>query len=346
MVALPPLDALIFKGTHNSYDPRRRVPPWTQVNDYGVWAVELDYLIPNPLLRQIHDDDLPRPVWNTDPPALVIGHDGPGNAADGAGEVFGGPDFLVRDYLAALAATEACRFRPLLLFLDRKDFFGPGPLPQTIVPFHDPEFHDHPERLRPVIESTLTDVFGEDHVFGPQALALRGQFPPVRELAGQLIPISNQPEPSGNFLFHQDGAMDECRSRFPVGPIGSCDEPDFITSGTQDAPNAVYRLDNFSSDFSFSYAVPPNPLVVLPGAGPREVVGCNDDDATVETLPHGTRLLPFPTLAAAVHRARGLPGGQEATRHRRAGLGFTVLAAPGRYGEPMTVDFPLTIRGG
>jgi hypothetical protein len=129
MVALPPLDALIFKGTHNSYDPRRRVPPWDQVNDYGVWAVELDYMIPAPDLRRAHDRGLPQPIWGTDPPAVVIGHDGPGNAADGAGAVFGGPHFLLRDYLAALAATEAFRFRPLLIFLDRKEFFVPGPQP-------------------------------------------------------------------------------------------------------------------------------------------------------------------------------------------------------------------------
>jgi hypothetical protein len=84
--------------------------------------------------------------------------------------------------------------------------------------------------------------------------------------------------------------------------------------------------------------------VVVPGSGARAVVAC-DDEATVVTAPQGTRLLPFPTLTAAVDRARGLPSGKVATRHRHAGLGFTVLAALGGYGEPVTIDFPLTIRG-
>jgi len=281
----------------------------------------------------------------------VIGHDGPGNAADGAGAVFGGPHFLLRDYLAALAATEAFRFRPLLIFLDRKEFFVPGPQPLnqplTFIPLHDAAFHEHPQQLASVIEGTFKGVLGEDRVFGPRALAAAGQFPPVRELAGQVIPISNQPEPAGDFLFHQGDPADQRQSRFPVGPIGEgCDEPDFIAGGTQDGPNAVYRLDNFSSDFSSTYAVPPNPLVVVPGAGARAVVGCDDDGSMILTAPQGTRLLPFPTLAAAVDRARGLPGGQDATRHRRAGLGFTVVVAPGRYGEPVTIDFPLTIESG
>jgi hypothetical protein len=349
MATPPPLDALVFKGTHNSYDPRRRVPPWDQVNDYGVWAVELDYMIPAPDLRRAHDQGLPQRVWDTKPqPALVIGHDGPGNAADDAGAVFGGPHFLLRDYLIALAATEAFRFRPLLVYLDRKEFFVPGPQPFSLTPLHDREFHDQPQRLAPVIERTFMDVFGQNRLFGPAALAAaRGLFPPVQELAGQVIPISNQPEPAGEFLFHEGDSADERQSRLPVGPAGEgCDEPGFIASGTQDAPIAVYRLDNFSVNFSFSYAVPPNPLVVVPRTGPREVVGCDIFEQTTVTSPQGTRLLPFPTLAAAVDRARGLPGGKAASRHRRARLGFTVLATPGRYSEPLTIDFPLTIRGG
>jgi len=344
MATLPPLDALILKGTHNSYDPRRRVPPWDQVNDYGVWVLELDYMVPAEFLRQAHDRDLPEPVWNTRPPAVVIGHDGPGDAADGAGAVFGGPHFLLRDYLSALAVTEAFRFRPLLIYLDRKNpvAFSPFGVP---VELFDRTFHEDPQRLASVIESTFKDVFHEDHLFGPAALAARRGYPTVQELAGQVIPISNQPEPASEFLFHEGDPADERQSRLSVGPESDgCGEPDFISRSTEDAPAAVYRLDNFSDNFTFAYAVPSNPLVVVPAAGEREVVGC--DDETTATLPQGTRLLPFPTLEAAVSRARGLPGGQDPTRLRRAGLGFTVLAAPGPYGEPLTVDFPLTIRGG
>ena len=45
------IDQLIFKGTHNSYANRGRQAPWMnhapakQIDDFGVWSIELDYSI-------------------------------------------------------------------------------------------------------------------------------------------------------------------------------------------------------------------------------------------------------------------------------------------------------------
>ena len=98
----PPITSLIFKGTHNSYDPRRLVTPLCQVEDFGAWAIELDYLSPE---------------GSAD---LYVGHDGPCHPADcDADAGILGPATLA-DQLADLAVAPSLQYRPLFLYLEFK----------------------------------------------------------------------------------------------------------------------------------------------------------------------------------------------------------------------------------
>jgi hypothetical protein len=339
--ALPAVNTLIFKGTHNSYDPRRRVPPWTQVDHYGVWVLELDYLVPSPHLRERH------PAWNTKPPAVVIGHDGPGEAADGAGAVFGGPDFLLVDYLTKLAQTEASRYRPLIVYLDRKD-------PDS----RDVFYYDNPSLMASLLDGCLQRAFHE-RIFGPAQLRAKGGWPDVQQLAGHVIAISNQDNVFSELLFYQPsgdaappGPPLADKTPFLVGPeldVGllpfeaPCERWQPTSPGQpnpQDLPFNVWRLDSFSADDTFQYAVPPNPIIVNPAAPPiatDETLFCGPT-----TSPQGTRLAPFRSVADAVRRASGFADGSAANRYRRSGYGFTVLAY--NTNESVPVDFPLTIK--
>lgn len=360
---IPPIDQLVFKGTHNSYECIRHAPPAIQVDHYGAWAIELDFGVPNLELRRGNSN------WNSDPPRLVVGHDGPGESShniigDDPGVCWANSDFLLRQYLDDLAGTEALHYRPLLLYLDKK-----------LASDHDTwdPLYDDPAHFLPLLEADLQDAFG-DAIFGPVLLAqfrLReGRNPTVPELAGRILPISTA-QVSTNTIF-RDGT--------PIGPqdytgllsdraVGGCDIP--IEFGVQfpPLPNSsvavlvnsgfgfvgvdirvgnVYRTDNISSDWTFALGVPPNPLIVSPDHSSDRmiVLGCNDslDDIPQASLPpQGTRLVPYSTLVQAVSRARGevLPGVRGIPQ---TGFGFTVLVSPGLYADPVVIDFPLTLR--
>ena len=42
-----PIDRLVLKGTHNSYSCDKGIPLDQQLDDFGVWAIELDFGIKN-----------------------------------------------------------------------------------------------------------------------------------------------------------------------------------------------------------------------------------------------------------------------------------------------------------
>ena len=62
-----PIDNLFLKGGHNSYDARMHRTIDQQIDDFGVWGVELDFGV---FTR------------NDGTPFAVIGHDSPGQSAD------------------------------------------------------------------------------------------------------------------------------------------------------------------------------------------------------------------------------------------------------------------------
>jgi hypothetical protein len=286
---IPPIDQLVFKGTHNSYECIRHTPPAIQVDHYGAWAIELDFGVPNPELRRGN------PNWNTSPPHLVVGHDGPGVSShnfigDDPGVCWANSDFLLRQYLDDLAGTEALHYRPLLLYLDKK-----------LASDHDTwdSLYDDPACFLPLLEAELQDAFG-DAIFGPGLLGqfrLReGRNPTIPELAGRILPISTA-QVWRDTIF-RDGTPigpDDCTRLLSDRAMGGCNRP--IEFGVQfpPLPNSnvtvpvnfgfgsidvdirvgnVYRTNEMSSDWSFALGVPPNPLIVSPNHSSDLTTSC------------------------------------------------------------------------
>jgi hypothetical protein len=100
-----PINQLVFKGTHNSYQctggtsPVMGHPPSVQIDDFGVWAVELDVGV----------------SLGTGISTAVIGHDSPGDG------VCSGLSARLIDCLATMRDTFALRYRPVFIYFDIKD---------------------------------------------------------------------------------------------------------------------------------------------------------------------------------------------------------------------------------
>ena len=322
---LPRLDELIFKGTHNSYDDTRRLPPDVQVDQFGVWAVELDYSVL---------------AGTTD---LVVGHDGPGRSADGSGVFRVGGDYVLRSYLDALAETEALQFRPLFLYLEKKPW---------LWSLDNRYYENHPDELLSLVEEQLKGAF-PGRLLGPKRMfdEYHDQLPSVRDSAGLVLPIAIAPSAGNDTIFP------------PWAPFGAavqtegCGRPDgTVPSPPIDSPLSprVWRPNNFVSDWTFKYGVPPNPIVVA-GTAPltneveERCVGSVTDAFSSEAVTaQGTRRLPYTSVRAAIQRAAAtIEIGNNGIYHRQvvSGAGFTLLIAPGRYERPLQpIDFPLTLR--
>src|SRR5262249_28809926 len=123
----------------------------------------------------------------------------------------------------------------------------------------------------------------------------------------------------------------------------------------------IFKLDQYQSDWTFEFGVPPNPIWVESTAtppwtvldvegdewGPCEADRPDPPDVWKGQIVHeqGTARFPFRTLAGAVARAEvRTPNTRGQPDPRRAGVGWTVLIAPGRYREAVRIDMPLTLR--
>src|SRR5215472_12522426 len=130
-----PISQLRFKATHNSYDRGR--PPEEQIDDFGVWAIELDVSVP---------------IENR-PPRLVVGHDGPGKAL--GNDLSGGdPDassiadrFRLEYYLTRIKTCSSIKFRPIVIFFEKKAWF------------FDNLVYSDPRQFLALLENELISVF-------------------------------------------------------------------------------------------------------------------------------------------------------------------------------------------
>jgi len=342
-----PINQIIFKGTHNSYDARRRVPPAVQIDDFGVWAIELDYSIP----------------MENGPRRAVVGHDGPGAAADGEDVIGGDPNpdprttgqrFRLEFFLKSVKNTRAFHYRPVFIYFEKKKWtqylFFPFPHLERL---DDPDFDD-PTKFLPVVESELRSVF-PDAIFGPAQLAVYilqhgGRYPTVPELAGKVIPIAiNAPGFVGgsDTIFHDGPCLPPCRSFNLLANIATdCD-------GIESIPNLIprnniIRLDNHQANVSFGFGVPPNPLVVDRAAPPQtRIYGC---DGEIDVHQQGTFCFRYSKIGDAITRALGIVPPNDIGRippepdHLRAGIGWTLLIEPGSYPEALTINTPLTLK--
>jgi hypothetical protein len=318
----PRLDQLLLKGSHNSYEANRGAALAAQVDDFGVWAVELDYGV----------------VGGT----LVVGHDGVGWGADDSPLLAPNGSYYFRDYLSELRHTEAFKYRPLLIYLDNKG--------------RENEWGDDlaDEDLVALLRNDFEAVFSRDQIFTPILLHERfnDEFPDAPALAGFVIPIDTNRTPTEEY--EQFQVFPE--NQFHALAFRYCADPSTIFSafprrevdGSRREPVRVWRSNNITDEWTFEYGAPPNPLVVDPEARRGSFVPrCGGTDHAIILGPQGTRLLPDVTIADAVIRARqpiSYSDDGRTFRNLIMGIGFTVLAAPGKYADPLRIDFRFTIR--
>jgi hypothetical protein len=362
---LPPVTALVFKGTHNSYDHARRLSPEEQVEDYGVWAVELDYniMLQTELAREatrfVFGD---RPAWYTDPPPAVIGHDGPGQCADGlAPVVSGGPDSLLTAQVRALADAPSMAFRPLLVYLDKKPPWQVSlPLDPAPVRISDPHYDDDQVALLELVGQALGTVI-PDALMSPREYFGRWSAPDaprVPELAGRVLIFAPGGGNDHEYFFGEapftaaiteDLWPHDLEALLEFGPYNTCARPPRLIWPPAAPPLTVnvVRADDFVDPWTWQYAVPPNPLRVIAGADQHPVPACSDsgDNGQVIAGWRGTRELPYARVRDAVERARPVVrGGTQASSPGQEGMGFTVAIDPGGYPEQgLHIDFPLRL---
>ena len=326
------ISALHFKGTHNSYAsctkthntcPIMHHHPQKQMDDFGVWVLELDFSIVcdggscgHPCAESL--DCCPR---------AYVGHTGV--CGDGCW-TWWGP--YLDDFLQKIRNARSFNYRPTFLMLDHKTWGEPW--------FNDP---DHHERWRCVVQHELQSIFG-DKLFGPaDLLAHGGVWPNVPDLAGRVIVLSGSPGAGSDLVFGPDA------------PIGSgladayWDECTDVSAIQQAASQNKHflRADQYQYDWTFAVPVPPNPLCV-DASSPDHWVVRNDDQGIdqavcdgdcwnvpwgctpVEFTVHqqGTFRFPYDTILEAVDRAE---------------FGWTVLIKPGNYPEALTISKPLTL---
>jgi hypothetical protein len=328
------LDQLIFKGTHNSYADRARRAPWMnhspakQIDDFGVWALELDYSLQ-------HDEG---------GPVAVVGHDR-GGAPSGWG-------YTLKDYIKQVLATKSIAYRPVFLGLEvkrwKRSVFRPWRRKE------DWEF-TWQEKWEAGL-AVLREVRGERFVILEDWLREHDyQWPHPLDLAGKLVLYEpGKRDGSGRLVGMQGTWASHVVTAGEVERAIETGAPFERGAWPCEGGARVLRLDQYQADWTFDYGVPPNPIVVDATAPESTLV----DDAEGRRWRqgaesshgqrvgrHGTWRFPYRSLAEAVERARGatsLTGGHPDPR--RAGAGWTVLLRPASHHEAGTpIDFPLRI---
>jgi hypothetical protein len=328
MEPLPALNQLMFKGTHNSYqckdgtNPIMNHPPNVQIDDFGVWGVELDV----------------GTKWESENLTAVMGHNGPG---DGTCSDWGGENLIA--YLVAIRDTLAMSYRPILIFLELKhgdDWIDLDPLDEC-----DDRAQKFGLAFR-AIEQVFPEKVVQLYEFVDEH---NGEYPTVQEMVGKVILYYPTPE------FTPDNPDAACQGRPPFkGTLGG-KHFDECTSreGIHSEQSQVFRVDQYQADWTFEYGVPPNPLIVDSTAQPPYPAppaegdrwDCDNGDVSHGEIigEQGTGCFPYKTVGKAITRAEGTtPNGFRESS--RAGFGWTVLIRPGIYAESLKIDIPLTLK--
>jgi hypothetical protein len=302
-------DQLVLKGTHNSYASRDCDPmfggnhcpvmhnaPCEQIDDWGVWAIELDFgfvQLPG------YDDTV-----------AFVGHNGWEGCDTWADESWTGPLAL---YLKRIGETRALQYRPVVIKLDYKTW--------------GIDRYDDPNASGPAVESLLLKTFGADGVFGPGDLGAK-PWPTVRELSGKVIAFTcfgyssrkvfgKAPLPEGGkpgytnlnqvMLGIQSGSKIIFLDQYQVSwtfDYAVPPNPLFVSSN---APRLHSVRNQYGKDCFYWCGSPP---------------ACSDpanQGETFEAYQEGTLRLPISHLTTALEKA--LPG-------------WTLLIKPGVYEAP------------
>jgi len=347
MQPLPTIDTLIFKGTHNSYScrgegdldpPCMNHPPNKQIDEFGVWSVELDFSV-------VSENGVLTPV---------VGHDHAGHATCYGSGFPGWPGtYHLADFLDAIRNTTALKYRPVFIYFDIKTGDGAWGV------------GDYHSKLSSGI-ATVREVFqGNVIVLEDYRRQHGGGYPTLPEIVGKVVLFFPSPEfPRPDIPNSPEGTLvstsaDKCISSQAVEHSMQTGAP--LEGGGNAGPGGyrVFRLDQYQADWTFEYGVPPNPLVVDVTVQPPWTVTDSEGDEWNCTSPlvetqgdvwkgeivheHGTFRFPYKTVSRAITRAEGTTahGVQDA---KRAGHGWTVLLRPGHYPETLTIAIPLTLK--
>jgi hypothetical protein len=316
------IDELIFKGTHNSYSCTRarplcvNHPPDTQIDDFGVWSLEIDYSF------DIHHGG----------PVPVVGHDRPRQGACWA--------HSLEDYLRLVVSARALAFRPVFVCFDVKRWKRPWP--QFWRPPVDRAF-GFEEKWNAGLDALRTVCAGSFELL-EDWLRERDRWPLPAELAGKVVlyePNKRLPDgrPSGLRGTHAAHCVTPAQVEAAIETGQPLERNGSVCAGGARA----LRLDQYQADWTFDYGVPPNPLVVDPEAPAHSTVDdavgkrwrCPGETSHGQTVgQHGTYRFPYRTVEQAVERARGItPATGGVPDARRAGLGWTVLVRGGSLVE-------------
>jgi hypothetical protein len=355
MIPLP-FNQLCFKGVHNS--EMQADPPEVQIDNYGVWEIELDWNV-------VNDAD--------GNPIACVGHDKAGKGlsswalshyhTDPLPTSQGDPSvsdsdlihkFSLEYYLSKIKSTRAFQYRPVFIYLDKKNYDNGW----WVQWDGGDKKWDEPANFFPVLEDALQNVLGsgeESLIFGPKALydwqaVHPNGYPSIRDIAGKVLPIINTPylddldpkhSPSnGSDLVFHDGLC-------PGNPSNEINFKETGGEGTTQPSDFqsynIYRTDNYLDAWTYKYVVPPNPIVV-------------DMNAALDMPEYGTWMFPFRSVSKAIDRARALASNYPpasglgvyysgyAYVPAYSGYGWTILIKSGDYHERITIDIPLTLR--
>lgn len=293
--AQAPLNLLAIKGTHNSYAccggqggfppftwwdnscPVIHNPPYEQMDDWNVWAFELDFSV-----KLVNGN-----------PTLIVGHNG--SQGD---DTWATPDWGVtlREYLVAMRDAQSFPYRPVIVKFEKKEW-GSN---------EDDAFGDA-AIWGAMLDALLLDVFTSDNIYGPNAFATNSNsWPSVPQLAGKIIPYANGPSYSSQWVFGN-----EPLARWPI------DFDSYINSNQRNAAAqsgqwVIIASDQYQEVWTFDFTAPPNPIVVKQGTPPIFSVtnlyghSCgdfNDVGKSFLAWQQGTFRFPFNHIAESVDKA-------------------------------------------
>ena len=225
--------------------------------------------------------------------------------------------------------TLSIKFRPILIYFEKKAWFDWAPLPAGGLQRIDNTVYDDPLQFFGLLENELTSVFG-GRIFSPGSLdayvAQHGQYPTVPELAGFIIPsviqfFNGQPAFIGGspLIFHEGPCPAPCKSlNLTVSVNDSCFKPSDFESKN------IYRINNYQQDWTYEEVVPPNPLVLDYSKPSWTRIGnCPSPFSPLEVDVHeqGTYQFACRTVRKAVDRARGKIVTDGPEQPERSGLG-------------------------
>ena len=333
-----PINLLKLKATHNSYGcaghssflgiesgnscPVINNPPPEQIDDYGVWGLELDFSVKSGV--------------------LTIGHDG-GTGRDNtwSDDSWG---ITVEAYLRRIKSTRAFseKYRPIFIRFGKK-CWGDN---NQLVPNNDP--NNWYQKLKTI----LINVFGRENIFGKKEHDSSGWLT-IKDLGGKIIPwvgleyecsLSRQGELL-NLNFRPPYTDDMLFWDDPVERVllkdGDNKSPQTRTDAIYNA-NRHYTLisqDLYQFDWTFEGTAPPNPIYVVQNAPENisitNIFGDECDDGTDPRKPfivhqQGTFKMPFDKVGESVNKAYA---------------GWTILMKAGNYNEKnLKISKPLTLK--